>query len=307
MELEVGASLPTLEAAIASVPLPTEHRPILLHADSLGHHSLHRVAAMFREWVVREWCARKNGGQPVGGSLEAQQALGAHGSPEKLGRGQEASLHGGFWREIVQESSLQGLPKQNNSFDCGVYTVRYAECILEMLRGPWKAAVYERSKGGAVKWPLGIAKFSSQDVFDTRKIIQAVIERCRRESAFIHLSLPKFGADKGDIVLRGAVKGVLKQDEEVVVEGSPSDKRGEPGWSVRFALGVAGECAQLSSGGGGGSGGSGGGSGSGAGGGSGGGGGGGGSASGGKRSHTAGATSAGTEPQTLPKPKKTRV
>ena len=121
---------------------------------------------------------------------------------------------------------------------------------------------------------------------------------------FISLSLPKSGADKGDAVLKAAAKGVLKQDEEVVVEGSPSDKMGEPGWSVRFALGVAVECAQLSSGGGGGSGG---GSGSGAGGGSGGGGGGGGSASGGKRSHTAVATSAGTEPQTLPKLKKTRV
>ena len=33
---------------------------------------------MFREWVIREWCARKNGGQPVGGTLEAQQAVGEY-------------------------------------------------------------------------------------------------------------------------------------------------------------------------------------------------------------------------------------
>ncbi len=150
------------------------------------------------------------------------------------------------------------------------------------------------ARGGGVKWPLGIAKFSSQDVFDTRKIIRAVIERCRRERAFVLLSLPKSGADGGDAVLSRVAKSVFKQDEEVVVEGSPSDK--QPGWSVRFALGEAVGCAQQSDGGGGGSGGGGG-----AGGGSDGGGGGSAIAGSGKRGRTDAAANAGALLDTLKK------
>ena len=48
----------------------------------------------------------------------------------------EGSTLRDFWLEIIPEASLR-VPKQDNSYDRGVYMLRYLESILEMLRGPW--------------------------------------------------------------------------------------------------------------------------------------------------------------------------
>jgi hypothetical protein len=226
-----------LRAAIAKVPLPTSRKPTLLHADSLGNHPLQRVSAMFREWWVREWCARKNGGQPIGGSLEAQRALSITGLKDPVDE-RKVTLHSGFWKQIIDESALQGAPKQKNSFDCGVYTVRYAESILEMLRGPWRERCFGKGKSAAIRWPEGIAKFAQHDIDDTRGLIRAVIARCRQEDAFVALSMPRAGLDGGDAVLMAlAVKLLdIPEDDEVQVEGT---KKSSPGWMVCCALGKA--------------------------------------------------------------------
>ena len=208
--------------AIASVPLP-EQRPLLLHGDSLGCHLLERVGATFREWTVREWCARKNGGQPVGGSKEAQGALGAYksgksrSSKARNGKGSSGSGAGedegstlrDFWLEIIPEASLR-VPKQDNSYDCGVYMLRYLESILEMLRGPW-AERLPAPQQRWIKWPESIDRFGKADINATRRLIKSIIGACRVEKQFRALSLPKEGPDAGDGALLECWDHVLAQ------------------------------------------------------------------------------------------------
>ena len=259
--------------AIASVPLP-DNRPLLLHADSLGCHLLERVGAVFREWLVREWCARKNGGQPVGGNKEAQGALGAFkagkggSSKGRRGKGSSSSSSSsgggagssgggggggederrtlrGYWLDIVPEASLQGAPKQDNSYDCGVYTVRYVESVLEMLRGPWAAQVPEVSAAWRkIRWPESIDRFEIVDINATRRLIKDVIGACRVEKKFMALSLPRAGPDEGDGALLECWDHVLAQavQEEEESSGAGGRRRQQqqmsalPGWMVKACL-----------------------------------------------------------------------
>lgn len=219
--------LPDFEAAIRNVPLPTAYRPLLLLADPLGTHSLPRTAAVFREWAVRQWCQRKNGGQPVGGTEAAQQALGTFGHP--LEGGEVFTLHGGFWRVILPEFWLQ-VPKQGNDFDCGLYTVRYAESILHMLWGPWSNGVYPLSKDTlSLTWHPLVPRFSDRDVLDTRRLIKGVVECCRCEAVLDALSIAKTGGDLGDPVLLALVGAHMKEFPRGVGEG-------QRGWCVQYAL-----------------------------------------------------------------------
>ena len=127
---------PTLQRyfdAISTVALP-QSRPLLLHADSSAH-KLERICAVYRNYLVREWHLQCNGGEPVGGCIEAQNALGAFGCPD--GWADDGTLRGGHWLVILPGATLRGAPKQEDGSGCGVHTVLNTMSTLKMLRGPW--------------------------------------------------------------------------------------------------------------------------------------------------------------------------
>jgi hypothetical protein len=240
-----------LQQVIATVPLPAQ-RTTLLHADSLGHHPLEVVCTMFREWIIREWCARKNGGQPIGGTEEAQHALRNFVAPPQEGGSSSGGGGGGgrsrkrapqkkrsFFHELVQEAKLAS-PRQDNSFDCGVFTLRYAEAIMEMLRGAWrKEPPWDTISSRSLSWPPTVRRFNTADIYATRKLIKRLIETCKKPQDFQSISIPRRSSalEAGDKVVQSAWNAVSR---ELASTSGGSRRRGEgesnPGFMVMASL-----------------------------------------------------------------------
>ena len=181
--------------AIASVPLPAgkELQPVILHLDSLGCHKRRVLGALFRGWALREWCARRNGGQPLGGTAEAQR---------QAGKAIEALL----------PTLATDAPKQDNFCDCGVFVARYADLIMEatLPGGGWRrftaadVAAARAGGGGAVPFPRGATRFSMADIAFLRLAMKEVIDACcgERKGDLVALSaLRPAAGDGGDGVL----------------------------------------------------------------------------------------------------------
>jgi hypothetical protein len=201
------------------------------------------MAAIFREWLVREWCLHQNGREPVGGSQAAQDALGDFGRPAGEPPSPSPSLHSGFWKKIVPCHRLRGAPMQTDIFSCGDYTLRFTESILEMLRGPWARGIIPLDQRGDVVWPAGVPKFTRMDVWRSRRLYGPIIACCRVRGLFEALSQPKVGKDLGDGILCAAAAIVtasyataVESDVVIVEDGEPP---AQPGWAVLYAQGNA--------------------------------------------------------------------
>ena len=104
---------PDLTDLLPTFPSLNEAQPAILTFDSLtSYHKSEKVAEIFRIWIVAEWCARRNGGQPVGGVA---------------GSLSQASL-----KRLIPTIAIPA-PRQDNSCDCGVFLLRYAESVMRFV------------------------------------------------------------------------------------------------------------------------------------------------------------------------------
>jgi hypothetical protein len=177
----------------APPPAGTDTQPVLLHMDSLGCHATKPLGVLLRGWALREWVARRNGGQPLGGTAEAQKRA-------------EKAL------EAALPMLKTDLPMQDNFCDCGVFLLRYADLIVEatLARGDWRRLTAARvavalGRGrGALPFPKDVKRFSMADIAFLRQAMQDVIERFRAVDKRVLVALSALrpeGGDAGDAAL----------------------------------------------------------------------------------------------------------
>lgn len=171
------ASPPPAAASASSVsdyfhllpPFPSgsELQPFIYSFDSISGYHRHNPN-LFRKWIVAEWCARRNGGQPVGGV--------------------EGSLSAAAISKIIPFSNVKA-PQQNNSCDCGVFLLRYIESIMRVRGGESSGGASSSSSAARSPWERVTAEngkqiscpdsFSQDDIALQRIFMQAFIRRCK--------------------------------------------------------------------------------------------------------------------------------
>jgi Ulp1 family protease len=102
------------ELLAAAAPRSNKPTCAILFLDSLGCHAPTRaVAPLLRSYLFREWLSRQNNDSPVGG-LECA-----------LSFSQRSAL-----LERLVPLARPTVPQQDNSVDCGVYVLKYAEAVI---------------------------------------------------------------------------------------------------------------------------------------------------------------------------------
>jgi len=153
-----------LASAIRAVPLPRQ-KTALVRADSLGdYHKPDDFAMLFGRWLLGEWRAKKNGGEPIGGTEEAEQVLLTLTLVQEGGQ-QELLLHA-----LMPRVKLS-VPQQPNNFDCGLYALRNAEALLQMMRGPWASKPPWGNPGAELPWPALVPTYDANDITATRSFM----------------------------------------------------------------------------------------------------------------------------------------
>jgi len=208
--------LQKFQMALPPPPTGSEPQPVILLMDSLApYHGLAGIAAIFRDWLIREWCARKNGGQPLGGSSAAQEALcegkgsgaGEEGKEGGGGGGLKSWSHSGsIFKRVIRDAPMT-VPKQDNGCDCGVFILRFADSVLDMLASSdtWGRIPAEsfdsptemntrstrRDKSFRIPWPHTVPQFSISDIAITRSFMNGLIMNLKEIQLLKALSQPK--------------------------------------------------------------------------------------------------------------------
>jgi hypothetical protein len=182
MNVYTTTSAEAWRKALPPYPAGEELQPLIIHMDSLGCHQRERVATVFRNWLLREWCARRNGGQPLGGVADSFAFTGEVGAA------------------LVKAVGVMDTPEQTNSHDCGVFTLRFAELMMGARRAdaPWaRLAAASVKRQGLLPYPG--TPFCMPDIRMQREVMREVVELCARDQTALEaLSAPRAGPDAGD-------------------------------------------------------------------------------------------------------------
>lgn len=101
-------------------PLPSgdELAPCILFFDTLQLHSTALVCAVFRQYLYREWCDKRNAGEPLGGRVDSLRDL--------------AEI--GFGLQDILPTITPSVPSQPNEVDCGVYLLCFVDIWMSLTR-----------------------------------------------------------------------------------------------------------------------------------------------------------------------------
>ena len=192
-------------------PQRKDLQPALLFFDSLAYHKREKVCEVFRIWAIKEWCERKNGGQPVGG--------------------RDGLLSDDVIKTILPDFSVKS-PRQNNSCDCGVYLLRYVEDIMGKRLGAlgslWSftAEDGQKAKKNSRQVAYPAEAFSSHDIAFQRIVMETFINRCTEKKAS-RAALSEFRdrpGDSGDKLLLevydAALTKVLSKTDDSLLSSS---------------------------------------------------------------------------------------
>jgi hypothetical protein len=102
------------ELLAAAAPRSNKPTCAILFLDSLGCHAPTKaVAPLLRSYLYREWLSRQNNDSPIGGLEDAMSF----------------SQRSALLDRLVPLASPT-VPQQENSVDCGVYVLKYAEAVI---------------------------------------------------------------------------------------------------------------------------------------------------------------------------------
>ena len=108
--------------------MDTSQQPCVVLMDSLQSHSLKDVSRSIRYWLMFEWLWRKSE-IPGDRGKAVSTALSMYVDKERnadVGTEKEEN------RDLM--ASRIPVPSQTNSWDCGIYVLRYADMILQAFR-----------------------------------------------------------------------------------------------------------------------------------------------------------------------------
>ena len=91
-------------------------RPCILFFDSMASSSHFRVAATLRDYLKIEYQVKRSNTSVINGS----------------GTGHSCGSHHKLFSKEVMLSACPSVPQQNNSYDCGVFVLQYAEAFMKV-------------------------------------------------------------------------------------------------------------------------------------------------------------------------------
>lgn len=167
---------PNLKKSLEAVNLSSKATsyPFLLMMDSLAAHDVRETCDCVRAWLACEFAERH---------------------PDSPGKEPEDTLTNSH---LLPHFNVQ-VPRQTNSFDCGVFVICYAEMVLQAIQHHRIEAPFLQAGGDIdillilpkmLDYTFGRGTFQAQHVSRVRGRLMATLKRLQRKNAVLVCSVP---------------------------------------------------------------------------------------------------------------------